>query len=102
MLAELISLPGTEASLMSDETTRAESKKLEQPIGAQGVVFAVVGAASGVFAAIKLTSAMPIWAAILLTFLLWLLLVVCTTASCDSELLDILVGSVTIIIVMAV
>lgn len=69
-------------------------------MGPQGIIFAVVGAVSGVFTAIKLASVLPVWAAVLLTFVLWFLLVVCMTASCGSDLLDILVGSAVIVIVM--
>jgi hypothetical protein len=87
---------------MNDKPTTTESERPEQPVPVQSIVFAVVGAISGVFAAIKLASVLPVWAAILVTFALWFLLVVCMTASCGSELLDVLVGSVTIIVVMAI
>jgi hypothetical protein len=95
-------LAGTETPFMNSEPATIESRKPQQPMGAKGIIFAVVGAASGVFAAIKLASLLPVWFAVLLTFVLWFLLVACMTASCGSELLDILVGSVTIVIVMAV
>jgi hypothetical protein len=48
----------------------------------------------------RLASVLPLWAALLITFVIWFLLVASMTASCGSELLDIVVGSVTIIIVM--
>jgi L-lactate permease len=85
---------------MNAEPTTTESKEPEQGTGAPGIIFAVVGAACGVFTATKLASVLPVWAAVLLTIVLWLVLVVCMTASCGSELLDVLVGSVTIIVVM--
>jgi L-lactate permease len=85
---------------MNGDPTPTESKKPEQSIGAQGIIFAVVGAASGIFTATRLTSVLPLWAALPITLVLWFLLVGSMTASCGPELLDILVGSVTIVIVM--
>src|SRR2546421_10676486 len=87
---------------MNGNPTSKESKAPEKSARAQGIIFAMVGAASGAFAAAKLASVFPLWAALLITLLIWFVLVVCMTASCGSELLDIVVGSVTIILVMAV
>ena len=87
---------------MNDMPTTTESKTPEQSMKAQGIIFAAVGAASGIFAATRLASVLPLWAALLITFVIWIVLVASTTASCGSELLDILVGSVTIIVVMMV
>src|SRR3954469_11288734 len=80
--------------------TSTKSNQPERSKRAQGIIFAVVGAVSGILTATRLSSVLPLWAALLITFVIWFLLVASMTASCGSELLDILVGSVTIIIVM--
>jgi hypothetical protein len=85
---------------MTGGPSSTEPKKPAQPMGAQGIVFAVVGAACGIFTAARLAAIFPLWGAVLIALVLWVVLVASMTASCGSELLDIAVGSVTIIIVM--
>lgn len=68
----------------------------------QWIIFAVVGALSGIYAAIRLSSVMPTWLAILTTVAMWIVLVVSMSASCGSELLDVVVGTVVIVFVMTV
>jgi L-lactate permease len=70
------------------------------PMGAQGVIFAVVGFGCGIFSVIKLSSVLPVWVALLVTILLWCLLLGSSMASYGPELQDILIGSVVIIIAM--
>lgn len=85
---------------MKSDPTPTESRKPEPSMDAQGIIFAVVGAASGIFTAVRLTSVLPLWASLLITFMIWFVVVAVSTASCGSDLLDIVVGSITIIIVM--
>ena len=89
---------------MSGEMKNNESSKNpaepEKPMGAQGIIFAVVGAGSGIFTATRLASILPIWAAILVTFGLWILLVGSSMAVYGAELPDIVVGSIVIVFVM--
>jgi hypothetical protein len=71
----------------------------EQPMGGQVIILAVVGLGCGIFTATRLALIMPVWAAIVVTFLLWIFLVG-VTATYGSDLLDVLVGSAVIIIFM--
>lgn len=87
---------------MKESLTSTEATKLRRSLPTQGVIFAVVGAASGVFAVARLVSIVPLWSALLITFAIWVLLVTSLTVSCGSELLDIVVGIVTIVLVMTV
>lgn len=87
---------------MNGDKTPEVADSPNRSANVQWIIFAVVGALSGIYAAIRLSSVMPTWLAILTTVAMWIVLVVSMSASCGSELLDVVVGTVVIVFVMTV
>ena len=74
----------------------------ERSGSAVGIILTIVCTLSGVFSCIQVAKFFPVWLAVLITIIVGLLLVGSLVTSLGNDLLDVAIGCVVVIVVMAV
>lgn len=85
---------------MNGDNISPKPSNPKQSASAVAIILTIVCIPSGLYACIQLAKIFPVWLAVLITVVLGLLLVGTLTASLGNDLLDVLVGCITVIVVM--